>query len=84
MCRWEELTLCAPDPSRTSSVQDDGVSGFGGGFRVLAAVLGFGGDFGVLAGWRALLAWTAGGGCPHVGHVGLEDYDYYGDCGQGC
>jgi hypothetical protein len=32
--------------------------------------------------WRALLAWAAGGGCPHVS---LEGYDYYGsgEYGQG-
>ena len=23
----------------------------------------------LVEGWRALLAWTAGGGCPHVGNV---------------
>ena len=71
MCRWEELTLYAPDPSRTSSAQDD--VGFGvwwkpEGFREVAS-------FGRL---------TAGGGSPHMVHVGLEGYDDYGDCGQGC
>jgi hypothetical protein len=47
----------------------------------MTAFLGFGGDFKVLAGWRALLAWTGGGGCPHVVHI-LEGYDYYRDRGQ--
>jgi hypothetical protein len=49
--------------------------------RARSAFLGFGGDFKVLAGWRALLAWTGGGGCPHVVHI-LEGYDYYRDRGQ--
>ena len=62
-----ELTLCARDPSRTSSAQDDGGFGFDDG-----SVL----DFDKLASFARL---DSRGGCPHVS---LEGYDY-DCCGYG-